>query len=58
VAADDGIAFNPASVTVEEIRKEAGYGGVRVIIAGEPAKPSTRKPANASALGSWWVFIL
>ena len=38
VAVDDGIAFDPASVTVEEIRKEAGYGGVRVIIEGELAK--------------------
>lgn len=38
VAVDDGIAFDPASVTVEEIRKETGYGGVRVIIAGELAK--------------------
>lgn len=38
VAVDDGMAFDPASVTVEEIRKEAGYGGVRVIIAGELAK--------------------
>ena len=34
VAVDDGIAFDPISVTVEEIREEAGYG-VRVIIAGE-----------------------
>jgi len=38
VAVDDGIAFDPPSVTVEEIRKEAGYSGVRVIIAGELAK--------------------
>lgn len=38
VVVDDGIAFDPASVTVEEIRKEAGYGGVRVTIAGELAK--------------------
>lgn len=38
VAVDDGMVFDPASVTVEEIRKEAGYGGVRVIIAGELAK--------------------
>lgn len=38
VAVDDGIAFDPASVTVEETRKEAGYGGVRVIITGELAK--------------------
>ena len=33
-----GIVFDPASVIVEEIRKEAGYGGVRVVIAGELAK--------------------
>lgn len=38
VAVDDGIAFDPASVTVEETRKEAGYGGVRVFITGELAK--------------------
>jgi len=38
VAADDGIAFDPASLTVEEIRKETSYGGVRVIIAGELAR--------------------
>jgi hypothetical protein len=38
VAVDDGIAFDPASVTVEEIRKKLGYGAVRVIIAGEVAK--------------------
>jgi hypothetical protein len=31
VPVDDGIVFDPASVMVEEIRKEAGYGGVRVI---------------------------
>lgn len=37
VAADDGILFDADSVAVEEIRKEAGYGGVRVIIAGELA---------------------
>lgn len=38
VAVDDGIVFDPTSISVEEIRKEAGYGGVRVIIAGELAK--------------------
>ncbi|MCC7126546.1 MAG: nucleotidyl transferase AbiEii/AbiGii toxin family protein [Acidobacteria bacterium] len=38
VAVDDGMAFDPASVMVEEIRKEAGYGGVRVVITGELAK--------------------
>jgi hypothetical protein len=38
VVVDDGIAFNPASVTVEEIRQEEGYGGVRVIIPGDLAR--------------------
>jgi len=38
VAVNDGIVFDSASVSVEEIRKEAGYGGVRVVIAGELAK--------------------
>ncbi|MDT7517023.1 nucleotidyl transferase AbiEii/AbiGii toxin family protein [Rhodoferax mekongensis] len=38
VPVDDGIMFDPASVTVEEIRKEAGYGGVRVMIAGDLAR--------------------
>lgn len=38
VAVDDGIVFDAASVTVEEIRKEAGYGGVRVMIAGDLAR--------------------
>jgi hypothetical protein len=38
VAVDDRIVFDPASVTVEEIRKGAGYDGVRVVIAGELAK--------------------
>ena len=42
VAVDDGIVFDPASVTVEEIRKEAGYGGVRVVIAGELAKARSK----------------
>lgn len=38
VAVDDGIVFDAASVTVEEIRKEAGYGGVRVMVAGDLAR--------------------
>lgn len=38
VTVEDGMAFDPASVTVEDIRKETGYGGVRVVIAGELAK--------------------
>jgi Nucleotidyl transferase AbiEii toxin, Type IV TA system len=38
VAVDDGMAFDPTSVTVEEIRKDAVYGGVRVTIDSELAK--------------------
>ena len=38
IAVDDGMVFDPTSVSAEEIRKEAGYGGVRVIIAGELAR--------------------
>lgn len=37
VAVEDGIVFDPSSVTVEEIRREAGYGGVRVNITGHLA---------------------
>ena len=38
ISVNDGIVFDPASVAAEEIRKEAGYGGVRLTIAGELAK--------------------
>lgn len=38
IAVEDGIAFDPDSVAVTEIRKEAGYAGARVLIAGEIAK--------------------
>lgn len=38
ISVNDGIVFDPASVAAEEIRKEAGCGGVRVTIAGELAK--------------------
>ncbi len=34
VAADDGMAFDQASVTIEEIREEARYGGLRVRLLG------------------------
>lgn len=37
VAVEDGIRFDPASVTAEEIRKEAGHAGARVFIAAELA---------------------
>ena len=42
ITADDGIVFDPNSVIVQEIRKEAGYGGVRVIVAGEMANARCR----------------
>lgn len=35
--ADDGMTFDPESVTVNAIRKEAGYPGVRVVLRGELA---------------------
>jgi len=38
VAVDDGIVFDPASVVAEEIRKDAGYAGARILIGGELAK--------------------
>lgn len=38
IAVEDGIIFDSESVTVEEIRQEAGYAGARVLITGEIAK--------------------
>lgn len=38
IHADDGIVFDPGSVSAEAIRKDAGYGGVRVVMTGELAK--------------------
>jgi len=38
VEVEDGIVFDPATVNVEEIRKDAGYAGARVLITGELAK--------------------
>lgn len=38
VEVDDGIVFDAASVSVEEIRKDAGYAGARVLITAEIAK--------------------
>ncbi|MEI7764552.1 MAG: nucleotidyl transferase AbiEii/AbiGii toxin family protein [Comamonadaceae bacterium] len=37
VAAQDGIVFDAASVRVEEIRKNAGYAGARLIVSAELA---------------------
>ena len=38
VAVNDGIVFDPASVVGEDIRKDAGYAGARILISGELAK--------------------
>ena len=38
ITVDDGIAFDPGSVTADDIRKDAGYAGARVVITGELAK--------------------
>ncbi|RAS09184.1 nucleotidyl transferase AbiEii/AbiGii toxin family protein [Cupriavidus alkaliphilus] len=42
VSADDGMTFDPASVTAEEIRKDAGYAGARVLLTGEVARARCR----------------
>lgn len=34
IAGDDGMAFDPASIKIEEIREQAGYGGLRVRLVG------------------------
>ncbi|MBN8476990.1 nucleotidyl transferase AbiEii/AbiGii toxin family protein [Sulfuritalea sp.] len=38
ITVNDGITFDPESVIAEDIRKEAGYAGARVVITGELAK--------------------
>jgi hypothetical protein len=38
IEVEDGIVFDPATVSVEEIRKDAGYAGARVFITGGIAK--------------------
>ena len=42
VVVDDGIKFDPGSVAVSEIRNDAGYDGVRVIVYGELARARCR----------------
>jgi len=42
VAAADGMVFDPASVMVEEIRKNAGYAGARVLVSAELARARCR----------------
>lgn len=38
VTADDGMAFDASSVSVQEIRKSAGYAGARVLVSAELAR--------------------
>jgi predicted nucleotidyltransferase component of viral defense system len=38
INAEDGVNFDPESVIVEDIRKEAGYTGIRVLITAELAR--------------------
>jgi hypothetical protein len=38
ITVDDGIVFEPGNVIAREIRKEAGYGGVRVVLNSELAR--------------------
>jgi len=38
IPCEDGICFDPSSITVDEIRKNTGYVGARVILSGELAK--------------------
>lgn len=38
IVVEDGITFDPATVSVEEIRKEVDYAGARVLITGDLAK--------------------
>jgi len=38
IAVNDAITFDPDNVSAEEIRKNAGYAGARVVITGELAR--------------------
>lgn len=38
IQVEDGIIFDPATINIEEIRKEAGYAGARILINSEVAK--------------------
>ncbi len=38
IPCEDGIFFSPTGINVDEIRKNAGYMGARVILSGELAK--------------------
>ncbi|HEY1130751.1 MAG TPA: nucleotidyl transferase AbiEii/AbiGii toxin family protein [Roseateles sp.] len=38
IEVDDGIVFDPATVTAQEIRKDAGYAGARIVFTAELAR--------------------
>ncbi|CAM3343802.1 nucleotidyl transferase AbiEii/AbiGii toxin family protein [Paracidovorax anthurii] len=38
IEAGDGIVFDPATVTAQEIRKDAGYAGARIVLTAEIAR--------------------
>lgn len=38
IEADDGMVFDPNSVSAQEIRKDAGYAGARIVLTGELAR--------------------
>lgn len=38
----DGLVFDPESVSADEIRKDTGYGGARVLVSGELARARCR----------------
>ncbi|MCY1231502.1 Nucleotidyl transferase AbiEii toxin, Type IV TA system [compost metagenome] len=50
IAVNDGIAFDPASVTTDEIRKEAGYAGARILITGTLANARCRTQISDSGM--------
>lgn len=52
VAASDGMEFDAASVVVDEIRKNAGYAGARVLVSAELARArcKVQRPAPSKNL--------
>ena len=55
IDSDDGMAFDPNSVTVEEMREEARYGGLRVRVTGHLGAARRHCP-KAYPWDSWWSF--
>jgi hypothetical protein len=56
VAVDDGMAFDPESMTIEEIREDARYGGLRAAWSpglAMPAAPCSSTSAMAQPARAW-----